>query len=57
MTDKPGEFEGLPRALKDFFGKKDGQGLADFAREIKALTDADKRWFKEELIKLGYEIG
>ena len=25
--------------------------------QIKALTDADKRWFKEELIKLGYEIG
>ena len=28
--------------LSKFFGKKDGQKLADFAAEIRELTDTDK---------------
>jgi len=51
------EFDGLPTALKKFFGPKPGQKLVGFARELKALTVEDKRWFKAELIKLGYTIG
>lgn len=30
------------KAAKEFFGKKDGQSLQDFASELNALTEADK---------------
>ena len=33
----------LTVALKRYFGYRQGQGLTDFAQEIKALTDKDKQ--------------
>ena len=31
------------KPLKEFFGLKEGQKLADFAEELKQLTDEDKQ--------------
>lgn len=36
--------------------KKPGQTTADFAQEVKALTDEDKAYFRAELIKAGYKL-
>jgi hypothetical protein len=37
--------------------KKEGQLLPQFAAELKALTDADRQWFKERFaIEFGWEI-
>lgn len=35
------------KALKDFFGFKEGQRLADFAEELKALSPAEKAQLAE----------
>lgn len=45
-------------AMKDYFGARtgtDGSPMA-FLQEMKALTDEDKKWFRENLPKVGYEI-
>ena len=34
-------------ALKKHIGYSPGQGFGEFAAECKALTDADKAWFKD----------
>lgn len=43
-------------AMRDFFGLKKDQKLAEFGAEIKALSDADKAFFKEGLEQNGYKI-
>lgn len=43
-------------AMKDYFGMKSGQTSMEFMGEIKALTAADRDWFKANLPKVGYEI-
>ncbi len=39
MTEEKRTFT---KTLKEYFSMKDGQKLADFAKEIQALTDEDK---------------
>lgn len=41
----------LTVALRKFVGYLPGQGLAEFAKECKELTDADKAWFKDRFKK------
>ena len=45
-------------AMKDYFGTRTtGEGAAkSFMDEWKTLTDEDKKWFREELVKLGYDL-
>lgn len=47
-------------AMKDYFSarkKDDGSNdLIGFMNELKALTDADKAWFRDNLSSVGYEI-
>lgn len=48
--------QSLVAACMDFFGRLPGQGLSDFQKEYKALTDADKVDIREGLIANGYSI-
>lgn len=43
-------------AMRDYFGFLPGQSVGGFMSELKALTDEDKVWFRENLPKVGYEI-
>lgn len=43
------------QAMLDFFGKN-GKDTAGFMVEMKALTDADKLWFRQQLAMVGYDI-
>ena len=43
-------------AMKDYFGLLAGQTSMDFLKEMKALTDGDKQWFREQLPSVGYDI-
>ena len=36
--------------------KRPGQSAMEFMKEIKELDDADRRWYRAELIKSGYVI-
>lgn len=45
----------FPLAMRDFFGKN-GQDLTTFQKELKALDEKDKTFFKAELGKIGYNI-
>lgn len=47
-TDK--EYSSFTGAMADFFGKKEGQSLAEFGQELKALTPETKAFF------LGYRF-
>ncbi len=40
-TEKP-KSPATAKTLKDFFGLRPGEGLKDFAAELKALTPEDK---------------
>lgn len=45
------------QACKDFFGLKENQRPMEFAQEIKALTEDDRKEIKEGLEKTGaYKI-
>ena len=44
------------KAIVEHFGKKQGQSTHEFMEEIKALTPADREWFKAEFAKIGIEI-
>jgi hypothetical protein len=46
----------LTTAMLDYFGKLPGQSTSQFAEELKALTDADKAYFRGALIALGYKL-
>lgn len=47
-------------AMKDYFGARkrdDGSNdLIGFMNELKALSDAEKEWFRTNLAAVGYEI-
>lgn len=43
-------------ACNKFFGLKPGQTISDFAKELKALDEKDREWFKREFVKIGVEI-
>lgn len=43
-------------ACRDFFGMLPSQGLQDFAKELKALTPADRADITKGLEQNGYEI-
>lgn len=43
-------------ACKDFFGLKSGQTSMDFAKEIKELTEEDRKDIRLGLEQNGYEI-
>ncbi len=44
-------------ACKKFFGQKQGESLADFATELKALTDDDRAEMRTQLQEaLGEEV-
>jgi hypothetical protein len=43
-------------AMKDFFGLQPGQSAAGFMAEIKNLNDAEKAFFRADLIAQGVAI-
>lgn len=43
-------------AMKDYFGMKSGQAPMDFLKEVKALTDEDRVYFRNLLPSVGYQI-
>lgn len=43
-------------AMKDYFGLQPGETVSGFLTEIRALTDADKAWFRANLPSVGYEV-
>jgi len=44
------------RAMVDFFGRKPGETLQEFAQELRTLTAEDKTWFAVKLRKYGYTL-
>lgn len=42
-------------AMRDFFGMN-GKSLKDFTAELRALTDADKEYFKEQFTAAGIKF-
>jgi hypothetical protein len=52
----PKEPMSFAAAMKDYFGTRTtGEGAAkSFMDEWKELSDADKAYFREELMKIGY---
>ena len=42
-------------AMLDYFGKN-GKSSTEFMQEMKALTPDDRKWFEENLAKVGYTI-
>jgi hypothetical protein len=46
----------LIAAMKDYFGLKPDQTSMDFLKEIKALSDDDKEYFKALLPGVGYQL-
>ena len=54
MEQQPARsFTGQVRA---YFGMKPGQTLSEFGREIKELSDADRKWFTEQFNAIGYPV-
>ena len=43
------------KAMLDYFGTNGKDNMA-FMKEMKALTDEDKAWFRANLPSVGYEI-
>jgi hypothetical protein len=39
--------------MSEFFGRKEGQSMGEFAAELKTLTHDDKVWFANEFNKNG----
>lgn len=52
-TTKPMSFV---MAMREFFGRKDGQSLTEFAAELKTLNDAEKAFFIAGLKEAGFNI-
>lgn len=44
------------QAMKDYFGLHPNQTALDFMKEIKALSEPEREWFKTNLPKVGYEL-
>lgn len=47
---------GFMAACKQYFGMKAGQTLADFMKEVKQLTDQDRKELKTLFPSVGYSI-
>ena len=47
---------GFITAIKDFFGLHPGQTLTQFGTEVKALSEAERDFFRAGLATVGYEI-
>lgn len=47
---------GFVKACRDFFGLKPGETLAEFAAELKALTDKDKQDLVAEFKRIGWDV-
>lgn len=45
--------KGLIVRIRDYFGMKPGQTLAEFSAEVKSLTEADKAWLRSEFERMG----
>ena len=43
-------------ACREFFGQRDGQTALDFGKELKQLTEQDRKEITEGLTALGYNI-
>ena len=43
-------------AMREYFGMKPNQTAMEFMQEIKALSAAERDWFKSHLATVGYEI-
>ena len=54
--DTAKEYISYAGAIRDFFGMKPGETIAQFMEELKALTPTDKEEIVRFLIKLGYKI-
>lgn len=44
------------QACRDYFGLLPGQSAMDLGREVKALSEADRKEISEGLMKQGYEL-
>lgn len=53
MAEAPATFAAQ---MKKFFGFKEGQKLADFMAELKALDGPDREYFTELLNGAGYPV-
>ncbi len=48
---------GIVKTLKDHFGFRPGEGMRDFANELKALTAVEKQELAElAAVELGYTL-
>lgn len=54
MTEEKKPVSFLMAMLSEF--KKPGQTTQDFANEIKALSEADKAWYRQAFIEHGYNF-
>lgn len=43
-------------AMRDYFGFGEGGTITSFMKELKALSENDRAYFKEGLKSVGYEI-
>lgn len=43
-------------AMKDYFGYLPNGNAASFMQELRALNEEDRKWFRDNLPKVGYEI-
>jgi len=55
MTDQKLEVTTFAGACKKFFGLKEGETLAEFVGELKALTAEDKEEMKVLFLTVGYD--
>lgn len=46
----------LITAIRKHIGMLPGQGLQDFAADVRRLTPEDREWFKREFVAIGVEI-
>lgn len=45
--------KGFVGRMAEYYGRKPGQTMPEFAGELKALTHDDKKWFVKEFNKMG----
>lgn len=43
-------------AMKHYFGLHPGQTLGQFMVELRALSDEEKAWFRDNLSQVGYLV-
>jgi hypothetical protein len=47
---------GFVPAMLDYFGRLSGETAVQFRDELKALTDDDRKFFREGLATVGYTV-